>query len=345
MPENGIPKESNKIVDFAGKLTLEKSRLHMNVEQDFVMTTADKLHRSLTTHLSRIEQRRAWITPLGILVAILIALLTSDFRKAIFSASVWESIFIICAALSFIWFTRAVWKAGDSSLAGLFRFVFLGHRPSIDDVVRDITSGAMVTDTSAASGPLTPTDSEAVFYDCFDSMEGWEIYGIGKLSLSGEFQHTGKFSLKKDFAGDPNGGFKLIGIEINPGCVFSGWIYRPHLKTDAAADRLALENHESNGYGFCIAHNTNETWLELRVKGKKKAVGEKLPFTAPVAQWYRFELYVRVSGELELQVSDSLGKVLHKNSAVVSLQYGGLDRVAIHGGYPYYIDELRVERL
>jgi hypothetical protein len=96
------------------KQMTEVSPVHYNVQQEFIVTTEDKVHRCLGKHLVRLERRREWVAPLGIGLTVLATLLTTSFKTVGFKADVWEALFIIFGILMLVWFVRALWNAKDS---------------------------------------------------------------------------------------------------------------------------------------------------------------------------------------------------------------------------------------
>ena len=87
------------------------SELHMNVSQDFIITTEDKLRLLLVQHVDRIGQKRVWVTPFGILMTVGLTLINSSFKNAGLSAATWQAIFIIGGIMSAAWLVRAVFLA------------------------------------------------------------------------------------------------------------------------------------------------------------------------------------------------------------------------------------------
>jgi hypothetical protein len=97
--------QSQFLRDYAGRLVQCTSVVHSNLSQQIVLTSEDKLRLSLTKHLSRMEKRRAWITPLGILLTIVIVFPTTRFQAFLLSAQTWEAVFrdiVKCCGSAFI---------------------------------------------------------------------------------------------------------------------------------------------------------------------------------------------------------------------------------------------------
>ncbi|MCK4653445.1 MAG: hypothetical protein KAU01_03275 [Candidatus Cloacimonetes bacterium] len=108
MNEQKIPSGKIKIDTESLKNQLVNvSEVHLNVSQDFIITTEDKVRLCLSEHLKRMEMKRSWMAPFGIFIAILVTFITSTFKDAGLSADTWRAIFIIVGILSFV---RLVWS-------------------------------------------------------------------------------------------------------------------------------------------------------------------------------------------------------------------------------------------
>lgn len=186
---------------------------------------------------------------------------------------------------------------------------------------------------------------KVLFSDDIEKYSGWEDYKGGTIVQSDDFAYKGKFSLMKDNNGDPHGGFKKLNRQISFGIIFSGWINRPEIPSSYLGDRLAIEDADFNGYGFCIAHNRNKVWIERRDKGNATLISIESKLVLPKDQWYQFKFYMKTGGRFELKLYDNLGKELSSLSSNVDATYKQFDQIAIHGGFPYYIDELKIETL
>lgn len=85
--------------------------VHSNLDQAVIQITEDRLHLVLKDHLTLAEERKAWIGPLGILIAIITAFVTADFRDFYLKAPVWQAIFLISGVLSFGWLARSIYQS------------------------------------------------------------------------------------------------------------------------------------------------------------------------------------------------------------------------------------------
>jgi hypothetical protein len=101
----GINTESTENLVVASELLL------MNLPPEVIATTADKVRLCLTVNLNKIEKKQRWITPLSILIVILVALISSNFKDMGFDASTWKAIFIIAGIGSFGWLLYSLKEA------------------------------------------------------------------------------------------------------------------------------------------------------------------------------------------------------------------------------------------
>jgi hypothetical protein len=98
--------------------------VHSNLDQEIIQVTEDKLRLVLNEHVTQAEQRKAWIAPLSLLVAIVTIFATSNFKDAFFKAPTWEAIFFITGVLSAGWLALTALQAAKS--------------PTVQDIVEKI---------------------------------------------------------------------------------------------------------------------------------------------------------------------------------------------------------------
>ncbi len=112
---------------------VDNYKIHRNISQEIIVTTEDKLRLCLVRYTRRMERRRGWLAPLGILLAFTLTLINSSFRDYGLQAEVWKAIFIIAAVLAFGWLIYAI-KAAWFSV-------------SEEDVIAELKKGAVETGT------------------------------------------------------------------------------------------------------------------------------------------------------------------------------------------------------
>jgi hypothetical protein len=88
--------------------TIKITAIHTNLNQEIIKITEDKLKIVLNNHSLNIEQKKAWMTPLSILVTIVLTFVTAEFKKAYFPAATWQAFFIMFAAITMIWLISAI---------------------------------------------------------------------------------------------------------------------------------------------------------------------------------------------------------------------------------------------
>jgi len=192
---------------------------------------------------------------------------------------------------------------------------------------------------------MTPLKN-TFFVDNFENFVGWHNYGRGIVIQSNEISHkAGNFSLKKDGNSDPHGGFKKLEESVGLDIVFSGWIFRPSKSAGGLGDRLAIEDNNFNGYGFCIDHSGNRAWIERRDAGTPRRIGQDHPLFTPKNKWYQFKFFMKEGGQFSLKLFDASGKLIRQVESDIDNSYNTFNQVSVHGGYPYYIDNLKVERI
>ena len=99
--------------------------VHSNLQQEIIQITDDKLRLALDDHIRRREDGKSWIGPFGIMMAVIIAFCTAEFKMAWgIPAAAWQAVFIGVGIASAGWLINCV-----------IRF-FRG--PSIDDLMKRI---------------------------------------------------------------------------------------------------------------------------------------------------------------------------------------------------------------
>ncbi|HYN86893.1 MAG TPA: hypothetical protein VER55_00115 [Ardenticatenaceae bacterium] len=103
--------------------------VHINVGQDLIYITEDKVRLRLEEHLEVMERRSAWMVPAGIFVTLLVIFPTATFHDWILSKEVWEAAFLIGVVLSGAWLLAALRHIRTSS--------------SVDTIIAEIKQGGV----------------------------------------------------------------------------------------------------------------------------------------------------------------------------------------------------------
>ena len=116
--------KTNILQETLTKESLEKSQVHLNLGEGFIVTTEDKVKLCLIEHLKNLEKKNSWITPLGLLITVILTFLTTDFKNWIIPKYTWQAIFLISGVIFFGWL-----------IYGIYTFC---KAKTIDDVVGEI---------------------------------------------------------------------------------------------------------------------------------------------------------------------------------------------------------------
>jgi hypothetical protein len=192
-----------------------------------------------------------------------------------------------------------------------------------------------------------------LFFDDFadDDVSDWTIYSSGGVQSSLDPDPpTGTasvYSIEKINNSDPHGGYKLIAVALNTaaqGYTFEGRVYRPSPYGGGAADRFAIENSSFSGYGIIVNHSSNTVGIEERSSGSGSSLGASVPLNPDENNWYKFRFDMKTGGTFDfyhLDIDDNvLASALNRSDATVS----SFDRVTIHGGYEFFMDDLRIRK-
>ena len=106
------PTKSNINSEDSSSLTRDVT-VYENLAQNLIKITEDKLENILLKHLKNIEDKKAWMTPFGIfLTLILIPITTEKFKDALsINASVWEAACYMGIIISLGWTLYSAYKA------------------------------------------------------------------------------------------------------------------------------------------------------------------------------------------------------------------------------------------
>jgi len=178
-----------------------------------------------------------------------------------------------------------------------------------------------------------------LFAEGFENWNGWNTYQNGSVEQSSAQAYSGTYSLRKFGNNDPSGGYKLLGSTIEGGFVLEGWLYNETPRSGGSLDRLSLADSSFNGYGVNFGGGSFN--IERRTNGGATSIGTSASWSRPSNAWYRFKLTVQADGVMQLEAFDTAG-VLLGTATATDTQYSSFDRVVIHGGHTFYVDDLTV---
>jgi hypothetical protein len=83
-----------------------------NLDQTVVRITEDKIKLILQEDFKKIDDKKSWIAPFGILISLIAAYFTTDFKNALsVPAQTWQAVWIISMLIIFGWLAVSVIKA------------------------------------------------------------------------------------------------------------------------------------------------------------------------------------------------------------------------------------------
>lgn len=101
--QNNSSMEGTIGIEDLHNLLNQPSDLYLNIREKVIVITEDKLRICLIEHIKNAEEKRTWITPLCILIAVILTCVTTTFHDAWFDASTWKAIFLLVGAMNFAW--------------------------------------------------------------------------------------------------------------------------------------------------------------------------------------------------------------------------------------------------
>lgn len=85
--------------------------VHKNVDQEIIITTADKIELVLTRTKDILTSKRDWWTPFGLLIAFITTFCTTDFKDFLgLPKDTWKALFIFLTLGAFIWLILSIIK-------------------------------------------------------------------------------------------------------------------------------------------------------------------------------------------------------------------------------------------
>lgn len=109
-------------------------RVDTNITQEIMVITADKVRLCLLDALDRVDRRKAWVAPAGILATLVVVFPTTTFQDFLgLSKDFWKATFFLWALSTFIWLVRCLLRVRGSlttdEIVDLLRTSGLGGPP------------------------------------------------------------------------------------------------------------------------------------------------------------------------------------------------------------------------
>ncbi|MBO8183395.1 MAG: DUF2341 domain-containing protein [Archaeoglobus sp.] len=180
------------------------------------------------------------------------------------------------------------------------------------------------------------------FFDDFDTWTGWTNYSSGWVE---QFDLSGDYVLRKYGNNDPNGGYKQIGFTTSDFIL----IYRDYRRSgdvqSGSYNRVSVEDTGFNGYGILRrGYTTGSGWgdfgIERRDNARAYFLNRFYSIQMPINEWYTIIL-TKEGSNFTAKIFDENGLI--KTLTASDATYSSFDRVAVRGGYTYYLQFIGVD--
>jgi hypothetical protein len=106
------PPPEAKFTEAVASHLAHDASFHINLKQDVIIITGDKLELCLQKHISCLAAKGAWITPASLFLTFIASLCASTFHDALgVKGDVWEAIFVILTIASGVWLLFSAFHA------------------------------------------------------------------------------------------------------------------------------------------------------------------------------------------------------------------------------------------
>jgi hypothetical protein len=120
---------------------LNINTVHVNLAQDCLMITEDRIYRCVQPWKERIEKRESWTTPVALFASLLLGSITASSKDALgVSKETWQAVFIIGMILSGLWAVKAIRAC-----------IRLGKGVTIEELISELKKGAAIQKSSVGA--------------------------------------------------------------------------------------------------------------------------------------------------------------------------------------------------
>ena len=202
---------------------------------------------------------------------------------------------------------------------------------------------------NASATAMSNAANTFVFFDNFEDgdISDWSTYGNGVLSAYSGGVDSSSYSIEKNTDTDPNGGYIAYTPSINDfELIFDT---NKHATGAGAQTRLGLEDSSYNGYSVQLtdpAGGAGNLCIETRAAGTGGNCDvASVGVSTAMNTWYEMRLRRYGTNNLEVDFRDQYGfTILQSSSGTDSSYSSGFDRMVIHGGEPFLVDDIRLRR-
>jgi hypothetical protein len=106
--------QSKGVLSAVADQMLQLTNVNVNVAQELILTTEDKVRLYLNEHVRLIEQRKAWHTPAGIVLTLVLSFVGTSFHDSriseswVISKDTWQAFFMFLTLASVVWLGHAL---------------------------------------------------------------------------------------------------------------------------------------------------------------------------------------------------------------------------------------------
>ncbi len=176
-----------------------------------------------------------------------------------------------------------------------------------------------------------------IFFDDFETWEGWIKYGNGVVSQDNTRRFNGKYSAMKNSYNDPNGAYKPIGSVIGRNVALEFFVNRVSNYAGGALDRVGLIDDNGNGYGWYFDHSYNHLGPDKRTNFNATSMGY-VTGEQYLDRWATGRLAILDNGYIK--VFQWIGSKFVVSGQANDTSYNEFSNVYIFGGYKYWVDHI-----
>lgn len=198
---------------------------------------------------------------------------------------------------------------------------------------------------NASATSLSNASNTFIFYDDFETWNGWADYGSGSV-VHNTVKFPGINTLQKTSNCDPAGGYKLIGETITSFRMITRQIRAADgSSSSCGSDRYGIEDSGHNGYSInraATSTGSSNFGYEVRTNGSGSN-SVRSSHNNPIDNWYRIELMKDVPSNTVIADLYDDNRVKDGDSETgTNSNTSSFDRVTIHGGHDYFFDFIAV---
>ena len=182
-----------------------------------------------------------------------------------------------------------------------------------------------------------------VLEDNLEVFSGWSDFGSGTFTQSSTRSFNGTYSGLRDTAAHGNGGVKLLSEPISRPYRMEMRIWTDDsIRGTTNADRIGVLNSSLEGYGPRVDADNIGTETYNGAYNSNATISTSA-FSKPQSQWYKMVFEANADDTFTTTTYLEDGTLVGSHTTAPDTTYTGtFDRIAIGGGYPYYVDDISI---